>query len=58
MKYQITDYGNLGQLTYLNSSGTGTLLWHLINTTMEVLLRRRCCVWCNTEAATPPQPLH
>ena len=26
--------------------------------TMEVLLRRRCCVWCNTEAATPPQPLH
>ena len=28
---------------------------------MEVLLRRRCCVGCNTEAATPPQrpqPLH
>ena len=23
--------------------------------TMEVLLRRRCCVGCNTEAATPPQ---
>ena len=21
-------------------------------------LRRGCCVWCNTEAATPPQPLH
>ena len=25
---------------------------------MEVLLRRTCCVWCNTEAPTPPQPLH
>ena len=24
---------------------------------MEVLLRR-CCVGCNSEAATPPQPLH
>ena len=22
---------------------------------MEVLLRRICCVWCNTEAGTPPQ---
>ena len=20
--------------------------------------RRRCCVWCDTEAVTPPQPLH
>ena len=25
---------------------------------MEVLLRRRCCVGCKTEAVTPPQPLH
>ena len=25
---------------------------------MEVLFRRRCCAWCNTEATTPPQPLH
>ena len=23
---------------------------------MEVLLRRRCCVGCNTEAVTSPQP--
>ena len=26
--------------------------------TMEVLLRRGCCVWCNTEAVAPPQPLN
>ena len=25
---------------------------------MEVLLGRRCCVRCNNEAVTPPQPLH
>ena len=25
---------------------------------MEVLLKMRCCVWCNTVAVTPPQPLH
>ena len=25
---------------------------------MEVFLRRRCCVGCNTEAVAPPQPLH
>ena len=30
----------------------------LFQIAMEVLLRRGCCVWCNTEAATPPQPLH
>ena len=24
---------------------------------MEVLLRRRCCVGCNAEAASPPQSL-
>ena len=24
---------------------------------MEVLIRRRCCMWCNTEAATPPLAL-
>ena len=24
----------------------------------EVTLKRRCCVWHNTEAVTPPQPLH
>ena len=25
--------------------------------TMKILLRRRRCVWCNTEAVTPPQPI-
>ena len=25
---------------------------------MAIILRMSCSVWCNTEAATPPQPLH
>ena len=27
---------------------------HELSNTKEILLRRRCCVWCNSEATTPP----
>ena len=54
------NYGMKKTATYLQISSlieNICLQWRL-HSSMEVLLRRKCCVGCNTEAATPLQPLH
>ena len=52
---------------YLHAERINTVIYSILITIlvsfelvtcMEVLLRRRGCVRCNTEAATPPQRLH